>query len=156
MKLLEINLNGQKAGRSLTKSMIKGLNNKKIRTEKGGYLFKAASDETTLYLGILPEFNQGDRNYHYNIELPGNPDFFLTGSLNPDGVFTILFIPKEKKLSSSSIAAYRNIYLTFADNLLSLGLKEPGELDMVTKMLLQSSGLFPEGPVSLLQIREKS
>lgn len=138
------------------KSMIKGLNDKKIRTEKGGYLFKASLSESTLFLGILPEFNQGDRNYHYNIELPDNPEFFLTGSLNPDGEFSILFIPKEKELSSSSINAYRTIYLAFAENLLALGLKEPGSLNMVTTMLLQSSGLFPEGPVSLCQIIEKS
>lgn len=142
------------AGRLLLKSMIKGLNDKKIRTEKGGYLFKASVSESTLFLAILPEFNQGDRNYHYNIELPDDPEFFLTGSLNPEGEFSILFIPKEKELSSSSITAYRNIYLAFAENLLALGLKEPGKLNMVTTMILQSSGLFPEGPVSLSQLRE--
>lgn len=142
------------AGRPLLKSMIKGLNDKKIRTEKGGYLFKASVSESTLFLAILPEFNQGDRNYHYNIELPDDPEFFLTGSLNPEGEFSILFIPKEKELSSSSITAYRNIYLAFAENLLALGLKEPGKLNMVTTMILQSSGLFPEGPVSLSQLRE--
>jgi hypothetical protein len=156
MGLLEINLNGQKAGRSLIKSMIKGLNDKKVRTEKGGYLFKASSDETTLSLGILPEFNQGDRNYHYNIELPENPEYFLTGSLNPDGVFSILFIPKEKELSSDSINAYRKIYKVLAENLLALGLNGPGELNMVTTMLVQSAGLFPDGPVSLSQIRDIS
>lgn len=154
MRLLEINLNGQKAGRSLIKSMIKGLNDKKIRTEKGGYLFKACSNKTTLFLGILPEFNQGDRNYHYNIELPGDPEFFLTGSLNPEGVFSILFIPNEKKLSPDSIEAYRNIYRALAENLLAQGLDEPGELNMVTTMMVQSSCLFPEGPVSLSQIAQ--
>jgi hypothetical protein len=152
MKLLDINLNGQKAGRSLIKSMITGLNDKNIRTEKGGYLFKAAADEKTLFLGILPEFNQGERNYHYNIELPGSPEYFLTGSLNPEGIFSILFIPVEKELSSASVESYKYIYKILAENLLERGITPPGELNMVTTMILESSGLFPEGPVSLVQI----
>lgn len=154
MSLLKININGRKAERSLIKSMIKGLNDKRIRTEKGGYLFKAACDESTLYLGILPEFNQGDRNYHYNIELPGNPEYVLTGSLNPEGVYSILFIPKEKELSPEAVEGYRSLYRSFAENLMERGLTKPGELNMVTTMLLQSSGLFPDGPGSLSELLE--
>lgn len=154
MKRLEINLNGEKAGRRLVKSMIKGLNDKAVRTAKGGFLFKASADEKTLYLGILPEFNQGERNYHYNINLPGDPEYFLTGSLNPEGVFSILFVPREKELSEESREAYRNLYKCFAETLLNLGLNRPGELNMVTTMLLESSAVLPDGPVSLAGIAD--
>ncbi|MDA3958316.1 hypothetical protein [Oceanispirochaeta sp.] len=149
---MNIILNGQKASPSLIKTMMDGLNNKKIRTEKGGYLFKLAVDEKNLYFSILPEFNQGDRNYHYNITLPGNPSYFLTGSLNPEGIFTILFIPKEKVLPEADKEEYINIYLQSARGLLEKGLEEPGELDFVSGLLLVSSGLFDPAPASLKEL----
>lgn len=152
MRALNIILNGKKASSSLVKNMITGLNDKRIRTEKGGYLFKLALDEKNLYIGILPEFYQGDRNYHYNINLPGNPACFLTGSLNPEGVFSILFIPKEKELSEDTKQEYRNIYRAAAWNLLNRGLDEPCELDFVTRQILQSAGLFDPPPASLKEL----
>jgi len=149
MKVLNIILNGKKASKKLQKTMIKGLNDKKIRTEKGGYLFKIALSSDDFYLGILPEFNQGDRNYHYYIELPGNPEYFLTGSINPEGMFTLFFIPGKKELSDEVKDQYRNLYRTAAEQLLYMGLEKPGELDTVTQMLLLSSELFNPAPESL-------
>jgi hypothetical protein len=148
-------LNGKKASSSLIKAMIAGLNDKKIRTEKGGYLFKAASQGKKFFLSILPEFHMGERNYHYNIELPGDPVYFLTGSLNPEGVFSLLFVPRSKELTEKDKETYQKLYVDFAVNLLDRGLNGPGELDEVTPMLLQQSGLFaPEIPRSLKAIRD--
>lgn len=152
MKPLKIHLNGKRASRSLIKSMIDGFNSREIRTEKGGYLFKAAADESCLYLGVLPEFHMGERNYHYNIDLPGNPEILLSGSLTADGIYTILFIPKNSTLSEYEQKAYRQVYISFAKTMLSQGLKGKGELSMVTTMLLQSSGIMDPAPVSLQEL----
>jgi hypothetical protein len=149
-------LNGKKASSSLLKAMIAGLNDRKIRTEKGGYLFKAAAQGKKFFLSILPEFHMGERNYHYNIELPGDPVFFLTGSLNPEGVFSLLFVPRSKELTENDKETYKKLYVNFAVNLLDRGLKGPGDLDEVTPMLLQQSGLFGQSiPHSLKEIREQ-
>ena len=120
--------------------MIKGLNDNKIRTEKGGYLFKAAMDEKYFYLGIKPAFLEGQRSYHYHIELPRKLEYFLTGSVNPEGIFSILFIPRSPELTGKEQYIYTNLYRAFAHNLLERGLEKPGHLDDVTPQLLLSLG----------------
>lgn len=145
-------LNGKKAGRSITRDMMNALNSPSIRTEKGGYLFKSLLLENQFYLGILPSFHQGDRTYHYQIEMPQGKGM-ISGVLNPEGIFTLLIIEKQE-FSESLKEAYRKSYQALAEELLAAGLNPPGPLDDISCQLIKQLDLFPNAPGSLQDLLE--
>ncbi|MBI9105702.1 MAG: hypothetical protein JEZ04_03100 [Spirochaetales bacterium] len=151
-QLKKLYLNGKKAGGKSSRELISALNNRKIRTEKGGYLFKAGSDHKNLYLAVIPCIIDGERTHHYDIVLPESIEYFLTGSITPEGVFTILFIPKQKPLSREMKRSYHSAYIDLALGLLCRGLDEPGELDGVSRMMLVETEVMTTAPDSLLEM----
>jgi len=155
-ELKTLYLNDRKAGKKHIREMISALNDRTIRTEKGGYLFKAASSNKNLYLGIIPCMISGERTHHYDIALPESMVHVLTGSLTPEGLFTILFIPKQITLSDEMRLAYHSAYIDLAAGLLGRGLTGPGELDGVSRMMLESSGVMNPAPSSLIEILSQS
>jgi hypothetical protein len=61
-------------------------------TATGGILFKAGISDSTLYLGILPNYHEGERGYHYNIHLQVENEFTLIGGITAKRELTLLFI----------------------------------------------------------------
>jgi hypothetical protein len=145
-------LNGRIADESRIRDMMHGLNDSSIRTGKGGYLFKSSADDEFLRLGIVPYFQQGQRNYHYDIALPESAECVLIGNLNPDGVFTLLFTPPELPLDDETRAGYAAQYRIFADELISRGFAGRGRLDDATRQMLRDSGIADPPPKILADI----
>ena len=135
--------------------MIQALNSRKIRTEKGGYLFKAASDEENLYLGIIPCISDGERTHHYDIRMPGNLEYVLTGGIIPEGKITVLFIPADRNLTDMMRRGYRSIYVDLAAGLIAAGFSAPGEIDEVSMAMLEKAELFPSVPLTLQEIADQ-
>lgn len=132
--------------------MTAGFSDSRLLTEKGGYLFRSASGENVLNLGVLPSIDRGERNYHYNISLPENTEIFLTGSVNTQGIFTILFKPGTRILTRGMIKSYLENYRDLSRALVSLGYRGEGKLDKVTQMLLKESGLYKAPPATLFAL----
>ncbi len=149
---LELIINGEKADKSFIREVVRSLNKKAVLIEKGGYLFKASADRENLYLGIIPCLNQGERNYHYNILLPNHLKCVLTGSITPEGGFSILFIPEQRPLTEEMKNGYCRNYYELARGLIIHGYSGTGELDFVTKKIMVDSGLYDKAPVSLADI----
>jgi len=146
-------LNGKKASKSLIRSMIEGFNSPEIRIEKGGYLFKSLIKDKRLYLGVIPSFHQGERGYHYQLEMPSE-EGVISGVLNPQGVFTLLMITKAE-FTEEIQELYRKNYRALAQVLLENGLELPGPLDDISVKLITDKGLYPGAPRSLEELLQQ-
>ena len=145
----EVTLNGKTGKPSIARSFIAALNDERIITEKGGFLFKALAAGDRLVLGVTPCFIDGERTYHYDSQLPGEDEFTLIGSVTPDGIFEILFKPLSMELSPEEIRKYADTYVMLARFLLENGYSRRGMFDMVTISLLLEAGLFHPVPRDL-------
>ncbi len=146
----EVTLNGKTGKPSIARSFIEALNDERIITEKGGFLFKALAAGDRLVLGVTPYFIDGGRTYHYDTLLPGEDEFTLIGSVTPYGTFEILFKPLSIKLSSGDIRKYADTYVMLARFLLENGYSGQGRLDAVTISLLCEAGLFNPVPEDII------
>ncbi len=142
-------LNGKTGKPSIALGFIEALNDERIITEKGGFLFKALAAGDRLVLGVTPCFIDGERTYHYDTELPGENEFTLIGSVTPDGIFEILFKPRSRILPSEDIRKYADIYVMFARFLLENGYSGQGILSTVTIGMLREAELFHTLPDNL-------
>jgi len=144
-----VTLNGKTGKPSIARSFIEALNDERIITEKGGFLFKVLAAGNRLVLGVTPYFIDGGRTYHYDTQLPGEDEFTLIGSVTPSGTFEILFKPLSMNLSPEEIRQYSHTYVMFARFLLENGYAGQGRLDEVTISLLREAGLFHPAPRDL-------
>lgn len=142
-------LNGKTGKPSIARSFIEALNDERIITENGGFLFKALTAGDRLVLGVTPYIIDGARTYHYDTQLPGEDEFTLIGSVTPSGTFEILFKPLSKKLSPEDIRKYSCTYVMLARFLLENGYSGQGRLDTVTISLLREAELFHNVPEDL-------
>lgn len=145
----EVTLNGKTGKPSIVRDFIDALNDKRIITEKGGFLFKVLAAGDRLVLGVTPSFIDGRRIYHYDTQLPGEDEFTLIGSVTPGGTFEILFRPLSRQLSSEDIRKYADTYVILARFLLENGYSGQGRLDPVTVSMLREAGLFHPAPEDL-------
>lgn len=146
----EVTLNGKTGKPSIARSFIEALNDERIITEKGGFLFKVLVAGEMLVLGVTPCFIDGERTYHYNSQLPGEDEFTLIGSITPDGTFEILFKPLSLELSPEDIRKYADTYVMFARFLLENGYSGQGRLDTMTVSMLREAGLFNQVPEDII------
>jgi len=144
-----VTLNGKMGKPSIVKGFIDALNDDRIITEKGGYLFKALTLGRRLVLGVTPYFIEGGRTFHYDTKLPGENEYTLIGSVTPEGIFDILFKPNSRELSTEDVLRYADSYVIFARFLLENGYCGEGRLDEVTVGMLQGAGLFIPAPTSI-------
>lgn len=149
-------LNGKSGKPSIARSFILALDDERIITEKGGFLFKALAAGDRLVLGVTPCFIDGGRTYHYDTQLPGENKFTLIGSVTPDGIFEILFKPLSRELSPEDIRKYADIYVMFARFLLENGFSGQGILSTVTVGMLREAELFHPLPGNLAGLASES
>ena len=136
--LSKITLNGKTGKPAIAAPWIRALNDPCIVVEKAGFLFKAATTSDRLILAVVPCLINGERSYHYNMPLENEDAFTLTGSINAQGVFTILIKPESLDLSPEQKEKYLNLYTKFGAFLISAGYKGEGILDSVTQCILQT------------------
>ncbi len=147
--LREVTLNGKTGKPSIAGGFIEALNDERIITEKGGFLFKALTTGDRLVLGVTPSFIDGERTYHYDSQLPGEDEFTLIGSVTANGTFEILFKPLSMQLKPEDIQKYADTYVMFARFLLEGGYSGQGRLTPVTVSLLREAGFFNPVPEDL-------
>lgn len=120
--------------------------------EKGGYLFKSRADEQAFHLGILPNFLNGQRTYHYDIDITPS-EFNLIGSINVNGSVTAVFKLDQAKLghplSQADRTEYRKQYAQLARFLIGCGLSPSVALDSISTDTLQEAQLCKECAVTL-------
>ena len=134
-----IYINNKKANLNTIKAMIEAISNKTILTEKGGFLLKVTVLADQIYIGIIPNFINGERTYHYDIEIGVENEFTLIGAINNQQIFTLLFKPINPILSGKAKELYYTAYKEFADFLFTNGYKNIGELDWITQKILTES-----------------
>ncbi|MCK5199236.1 MAG: hypothetical protein KAR21_12835, partial [Spirochaetales bacterium] len=59
----------------------------------GGFLLKVTVLADQIYIGIIPNFINGERTFHYDIEIGVENEFTLIGAVNHQQIFTLLFKP---------------------------------------------------------------
>ncbi|MCF7849933.1 MAG: hypothetical protein K9M45_13860 [Kiritimatiellales bacterium] len=138
-----ITFNGESEGRFDAAAWIAALNDPRIVTEKSGFLFKASLDGDHLRLAVAPCLINGERSYHYNMQMEGEDAFTLIGAINAQGIFTILFKAESRELSVKQIARYVDTFRRFAAFMRNAGYAGEGRLDEVTQAVLKRLGLSP-------------
>ena len=142
--LERIVINGESGGISLAKGWIHALNDPRILQEKAGFLFKVYADESQLMIAVAPALIHGERSYHYALRLEKAKAFFtLIGSVNAQGVFTILFKPESREATVTYRLEYIEQFSRFSVFLHRAGYAGAGRLDEITQGLLKELGLSP-------------
>lgn len=136
-----IYINSKKANRNKIKALIEAISNKTILTEKGGFLLKVTVLADQIYIGIIPNYINGERTFHYDIEIGVENEFTLIGAVNHQQVFTLLFKPVNPILPDKAKEQYYTAYKKFADFLFSNGYNNIGELDWITQKILTESNV---------------
>lgn len=143
MAIEEVIFNGIKGGDSVAKPWISALNDEALVLEKAGFLFKAGVHGDRLLLAVEPCLIQGERCYHFNMNLAHEDSYTLIGAVNAKGEFTILFRPESRELNAGQCARYRQVIAAVAELLLGGGYVGEGLLDEVTQSLLRTVGFDP-------------
>jgi hypothetical protein len=108
-----------------------------------------------LHFGVLPCFLNGERGYHYNIDI-GQSKFNLIGFFNANGTATILFrLDRDetgRPLSDGDRMEFRNQYASLAAFLLQHGFPADFRLDETTTSVLTEYLIMENRPCTLRDI----
>lgn len=151
-----IYINNKKANRKTIKAMIEAISNKTILTEKGGFLLKVTALNDKLYIGIIPNYINGERTHHYDIKIGVENEFTLIGAVNNQIILTLLFKPATPVLSTEARNRYRSVYKLFAEFLFTNGFSQGGELDWITQKIIKDSGISSKEIKSLKELEIRS
>ncbi len=145
-------LNGDAVSAKELSLLAEALSTPGIVTEKGGYLFKSRMDGQRFHLGILPNFLNGLRTYHYDIDI-GPSAFNLIGSIKANGTLTVVFKPDRAKLGhplpDADREEYRRQYAELARFLIECGLPPSFPLDSISTDVLREAQLSEESAIDL-------
>ncbi|MBN1256621.1 MAG: hypothetical protein JXA52_02815 [Planctomycetes bacterium] len=157
-EITKITLNDEFVEPREVSEILSAVSDQKIILEKGGYVFKASIVDTHLYLGLRPCF-LGDRKiYHYDLTLPVDSLFTLSGNFNSNGTITMLFelakrhVDKlsRKELESKICACALELARFFIGN----GIPGGMALDTASQLFLEHSNLFDSIPQTLAELAE--
>lgn len=143
MPIHTVTFNGKTGGTAVATAWLCALNDPRIVQEKAGYLFKASFEAGHLMLAVNPTLIHGARSHHYNQHLEKEDAFTLIGTVNAQGVFTILFKPESREQVAKQAVEYIERVRRFAAFLFDNGYSGDGPLDKVTQSMLQTMGLDP-------------
>ncbi len=148
-------LNGEAVSAKDLAFLAKAMSTPDIVKEKGGYLFKSRVDGQTFHFGIMPNFLNGQRTYHYDIDI-GPSEFNLIGSINANGSLTAVFKLDRAKIGHPIPVAdreeYRRQYAQLARFLIECGLPSSFPLDYITTEVLREAQLCEEPAINLGQL----
>jgi len=149
-------LNKQKKKPGELKSIIAALSDRDMLVEKSGYLFNSSINGNCLCLGILPYFIDGERTYHYDIELPEIGKCILLGFINSNEALTLLFKPEKNTYTDSFLPGmaelFRDNYVRLARFLIENGFPADFQLDLVTKCLFDETKMFKDIPATVKEL----
>jgi hypothetical protein len=149
MNVSKVTCNGITGDITVLHPWAQALNNPDIVTEKAGFIFIAGQTDSHYMLAVDPCLIHGERRYHYNLRLPDEDAITLSGNVDAQGVFMIVFKPKSPKLTDEDKQHYIMLYRNLAHLLLKAGYTQAGTLDEITQCILMEIGL--ETPATCLQ-----
>ena len=147
-------LNGSKPGKKECAQFIHALSDPEILSSAGGYLFKTCLWKGKLHIAIVPAISEGERLHHYDISVP-NPEHII-GSVSATGEFTLLFRAEKIGMDNEARARWKSRFTAFAVVLIALGYEEKGQLDWITRQIIEESGIFDPIPETLAEISAKA
>lgn len=149
-------LNKAKKSPRELKSIIPALSNRDILIEKSGYLFNSSISGNCLCIGILPYFIEGQRTYHYDIELPEQGKCVLRGFINSNATVALLFEPDSDTYDGAFLPGvadiFRDNYVRLARFLLENGFSEDFEFDFGTKSIFEETKMFADIPATMKKL----
>lgn len=145
---LKLYINRDKASPKEMKNVFTSIQNPKVLAEKGGFLFRSSINEKEFHIGIIPNFNYGERGHHYDIELKYTDEFRLTGFFNTDGSLNILFTPPDNKedITSEYKTKIKSAYRRTAELFITYGFNPDISLDWITQKILEELKTFSPIP----------
>jgi hypothetical protein len=143
MQTGRVTFNGKRGGLSVARPWINALNDARLTTEKGGFLFKVSFDGDHIMLAAVPTLICNERSYHYNLRLDREDLFTLFGDVNAHGVFTILFKPESLSQLHQQAETYVELFQRLALFFREAGYCGEGRLDEVTQETLTMLGVVP-------------
>ncbi len=146
-------LNGSEPDGKKTARFIQSLTAPGNLRSAGGYIFKTCLTGNALHISIVPAISEGERLHHYDIDVPDTE--YLIGSVSARGEFTLLFRTEKSDMNNEIREAWRSRFTAFAVVLFDLGYNGRGELDWITRQIIEESGLFSPIPETLAEIRDK-
>lgn len=150
--LFPLILNGKKPGKAEVKQFVNALSDPKILNSTGGYLFKTCLADGELHIGIAPAISEGERLHHYDIKVPDSEH--LIGGVSATGEISLLFRADKTELNDIGRAQWKLIFCSFAAGLLDRGYTGKGQLDWITRQIIQESEIFKPVPETLKDIDE--
>lgn len=142
-------LNGRTPDKKEIRQFVYAISDPSALRSSGGYLFRFCLWNDSLHLGIVPAISEGERLHHYDIKIPGAEH--VIGSISATGEFTLLFKAEKAELDDDARKRWRNEFTAFASTLISLGYKGKGQLDWITKQIIEESGIFSPVPETLYE-----
>ena len=153
--ITNIIVNGTPTSPRKIKKNISAMSDEDILQEKGGYLFMVSISEDCCTLGIQPYQIDGERKYHYELEMPED-EFMLTGFINTNRSLTLLFklTPEKYKqgLSVEEKKSFREVFIRFGRFLMEYDFPGNFEIDLVTKSLLVSADIIEKEPLTVKEL----
>ena len=154
--LTRILLNEKEKSAKDLKTVITTLSDHDMLIIKSGYLFNSSISDNCLCLGLLPYFIDGQRTYHYDIDLSVKGKCILFGFINPNETISLLFKPRKDTYNGTFLPGIADIfsdnYIRFARFLVENGFSGSFELDFSTKNLLEETKLFEDTPSTVKEL----
>ena len=147
-------LNGAKPGRKDAGQFVHALADPEILESSGGYLFKTCLWEGKLHISIVPAISEGERLHHYDINVP-DPEHII-GSVSATGEFTLLFRAEKIGMDNEARKRWKSRFSAFAVVLIALGYRGKGQLDWITRQIIEESGIFDPIPDTLAEISARA
>lgn len=143
---MDVNIvfNGGRETREDVARVVASLADPGLIVEKGGFIFKSLLSSDEFRFGVLPSFQDGERTYHYNIDV--GEGRVLIGFINPNATMTLIFKPSREELrigfGDELRAEYRHQYVVLADFLVENGFPSSFRLDQISSDVLVTMRIF--------------
>ena len=148
-KITEIVINKKVAAPKKVRKMITAMGDHEVIAAKGGYIFNVSFQASTISLGILPYFINGQRTRHYDLEMP--EDYFkLFGFINSNSSIDLMFKVSRADYKAGLNDAIKQQFaancIDFATFLVEYGFPQDCLVNQVTVALLAEIGVILETP----------
>ncbi len=154
-KITNIIINGKATEARQLKKIMSAIGNDKILIEKGGYIFMVLINENCCNLGIQPYQINGERKFHYELNMPED-NRLMTGFINTNHSVTLLIKATaelcDNGLSQDQKEYFYEAYVKFARFLMAYGFPSHFEIDMLTGSLLKETGIMNNVPLNIKEL----
>ncbi len=156
MKIKDLIINGEAAKTTIVSKMIHAFYDSNILKSCGGYIITYKIYNNITYIGVKPSIIDGQRSNHYDLEAGPETKVYLTGGINSTGEISLLFKIQNTELTEKIKSELKELYIQFANLLTKNKYKGSGELDWITKKIIEESRLFEPVPSTIYDLTSGS